>query len=270
MDEVILICEDSLEGVLTAIYEAYDRKCVHERTRIRTGESENLELFVTYEHILSHEDKARKVSDTIIRYFGEETFLIFCKALATEDEEKADAVYHVLVQGIREKNKRIMEKYSDSYVNKVFELCRYSNNEILHMKEFLRFKELEKKILFATIGPRNNILTFLVPHFADRLPNENFIIYDDTRELCVVHPAGKDWFLMDGGYIRQEAATRYSQTEEEYQELFTFFCKCIEIKERRNIALQTQMCPLHFQKYMSEFNGDNTKKEINSKKCFRN
>ena len=260
IEKRVLICEDSLEGIFTAIYETYARKYIHEQTQIRTKEADNLELFVSYEHILSSEEKARKVSHTIIDYFGEETYLSICKALATEDEEKADAVYHVLVQGIRDKNRKIMEKFSDAYVNKTFELCRYTNNEILHMRGFLRFQELEKGILFATIGPRNNILTFLAPHFADRLPNENFIIYDDTREICVVHPIKKDWFLMDGDYINKEAATHFSHAEKEYRDLFTFFCKRLEIKERRNIALQTQMCALHFQKYMSEFTGNVTKK----------
>jgi len=260
LEKRILICEDSLEGIFTSIYEAYAKKYIHEHTQIRTKENDNLELFASYEHILSSEEKAKKVSHTIITYFGEETYLCFCKALATEDEEKADAVYHVLVQGIRDKNRRIMEKYSDGYVNKVFDLSRYANNEILHMRGFLRFQELEKGILFATIGPRNNILTFLAPHFADRLPNENFIIYDDTREICVVHPSQREWFLMDGNDMNKEATTHFSDAEEAYRDLFTFFCKRLEIKERRNIALQTQMCALHFQKYMSEFNGNVTKK----------
>lgn len=258
MEKKVLICEDSLEGVFTAIYEAYARKYCHSDTQIRTQESDNLELFTIYEHIESDVYKAKKVIRTIIREFGEEGYLSFCKALATEDEEKANAVYHALVLGLQTHNRCVLEDFSNGYVNKVFELGRYTNNEILHEEGFLRFQELERGILFARIGPCNNIVTFLALHFSDRFPNENFIIYDDKREICVVHPAQKDWFLMDGNYLSEEAITNFSDVELEYRELFTFFCHKIGIKERRNIALQRQMCALHFQKYMSEFTGNVT------------
>ena len=254
MEKTILICEDSIEGIFSGIYEAYARKYVHSQTSLQIGETENYELFAEYKQIAAEEEKAKKVSRTIIREFGEETYLTFCEALATQDLEKGNAIYHVLVDGLRTKNNRIMENFAVADVNKVFELCRYTKNEIQHLKGFLRFQELEKGVLFARIGPRNNILTFLAPHFADRLPNENFIIYDDTRNLCVVHPCQKEWFLMSADNLQEEETRNYSQVEVAYQELFTFFCQKIGIRERKNIALQTQMLPLHFQKYMSEFN----------------
>lgn len=254
MNRIILICEDSMEGVFSAIYEAYAKKCNHEDTYIQVGETDNYELFATYVEIDANAEKTRKVSNTINREFGEDTYLSFCKALASKDKEKGNAIYHVLVNGLKMKNtRRAMENFSDPYVNRVFELSRYTNNEILHMEGFLRFQELENKVLLAKIGPSNNILTFLAPHFSDRLPNENFIIYDDTRELCVVHPAKKEWFLISGEYLQEEAMQKYSDMEMVYQELFTFFCRKIAIKERRNLSLQRQMLPLHFQKYMSEF-----------------
>ncbi|MDD2972766.1 MAG: TIGR03915 family putative DNA repair protein [Lachnospiraceae bacterium] len=256
MEKRVLICEDSLEGIFSAIYDAYAEKCVHDFTRIQTRESENLELFTSYEHMVSCNEKAVKVIRMILNQFGEETYLYFCRALATEDAEKANAVYHVLQKGISEQNRRIMEKFSEECVNKVFELSRYTNNEIMHLRGFLRFQELENGVLFARIGPRNNILTFLAPHFADRLPGENFIIYDDTRGICVIHPVGREWFLMDDRDMNESALEHFSEKELEYRELFTFFCEKIGIEERRNPGLQRQMCALHFQKYMSEFTGN--------------
>ena len=146
-----------------------------------------------------------------------------------------------------------MGHFANLHVNKVFELSRYANNEILHLNGFLRFQELENQILFAKIGPRNNILTFLAPHFADRLPLENFVIYDDTREIFVVHPAKKQWYIVTGETLDQEMITNYSEKELKYRELFTFFCQKIAIKERKNLALQRNMLPIRFQEYMVEF-----------------
>ena len=92
-----------------------------------------------------------------------------------------------------------------------------------------------------------------MPHFADRLPLENFIIYDDKRELYGVHPVGKDWYLVSGMERKPEEELRMSEKEEQFQDLFTMFCRTIAIEERRNLKLQQQMLPLRFQEYMVEF-----------------
>ena len=58
--------------------------------------------------------------------------------------------------------------------------------------------ELENGMLFSRIGPKNDVVAFLMPHFADRLPIENFVIYDEKRNLFGIHPAGKPWYLLRG------------------------------------------------------------------------
>ncbi len=84
------------------------------------------------------------------------------------------------------------------------------------------------------------------------------MIYDHKRAQIVVHPAGQDWYLVQGvekGILdsMEEGGKDFSAKEEEYQELFRFFCNKISIKERENRALQLSMLPLRFQKYMTEF-----------------
>lgn len=249
-----MICEDSLEGIFSGIYQAYELRCRPEDTVVQAGEEDNFRLFSEYIQVESSKEKTVKVSNTIIREFGQEAYLHICEALATEDRQKADAVYQTIAKGLKAPNKKVyMENYADDHVNKIYKLSLYTNNEILHLKGFLRFAELDNNVLYAKIGPKNNILTFLVPHFADRLPLENFIIYDETRSLFVVHPAGKEWFLVTGEYLRKDSYLQFSEKEAAYQELFTYFCHKIAIRERKNPKLQRQMLPLRFQEYMTEF-----------------
>ncbi len=40
MEELILICEDSVEGILTAIYRIYEWKLCGKRVKIQTGASD--------------------------------------------------------------------------------------------------------------------------------------------------------------------------------------------------------------------------------------
>ncbi|TCL60437.1 putative DNA metabolism protein [Kineothrix alysoides] len=254
MEEKYLICEDSLEGIFTGIYKAYSLKADHSHLHIQIGEEENLRLFAEYIPIEPDAGMAVKVSRTIQRELGEETYMNICRALASEDKQKGEAVYKTVVCGLQMKNGRqVMGNLANSYVHKVFELSRGTNNEVLHLMGFLRFQELENGILFSRIGPKNNIVTFLAPHFADRLPLTNFVIYDENRGIFAVHPASKDWYLVTDAEISREAMENYSKEELEYQELFTYFCHKIAIKERRNLNLQKSMLPLRFQEYMVEF-----------------
>lgn len=270
----ILLCEDSLEGIFTGIYKAYERKENHAECRLQAGDIDNYQLFAEYVEIETEEELAKKVSRTICRDLGMEAYLSICQAIATEDSDKADAVYHTVVEGLKqlkeadlkysERDKpcktsylgSVMGKLTNPYVQKVFELSRSANFEILRMKQFIRFKELENGILFAKIGPKCNILSFIAPHFADRLPLENFVIYDDKRQLFVVHPARKDWFMVTGEHYKEEVAEHLSKKEKEYEALFTHFCHTIAIKERKNLNLQRQMLPIRFREYMVEFSND--------------
>lgn len=250
----IYVCENSIEGIFTGIYDTYLNKKDVDSTELIVGEGGNYRLFAEYQKVQTQEEKAKKVANTIIRDFGEETYLEICRALASEDEEKANAVYQTVACGLKMKNPRqVMGNLKNKYVQKVFELSRNTNNEILHLNGFLRFNELENHVMFSKIGPKNNILTFLAPHFANRLPLENFVIYDENRSLFVIHPAGKQWFLTTDENFDETIAQKYSDREKEYQELFKHFCHSISIKERENPRLQQQMLPLRFQKYMVEF-----------------
>lgn len=254
MEEYYLICEDSLEGIFTGIYNAYLKKMPHEQLHLCVGEEDNLRLFAVYENSLTDEKKAAKVAGTIIREFGKETYLAVCRALASQEKDKGEAVYKTIVAGFRMKNRKgLMGNLADPYVHRVFELARFTANEAHFHVEFLRFRELENGILYAPIGPKNNIITFIMPHFADRLPLENFVIHDDIRGIFAVHPKRKEWFLTNKEPEMAMQDYGFSKGEEEYSELFSHFFHTIAIKERNNYVLQRGMLPLRYRKYMTEF-----------------
>lgn len=254
MEEKYLICEDSLEGIFTGIYEAYALREDHKNIHLQVGEEDNLRLFASYIRVAADGEKAAKVAGTICRRLGEGTYLDICRALASEDKEKGEAIYKTVLGGLKMKNgSQVMGNLADRHVHKVFELARRTRNEVHHWKEFLRFQELESGILYSKIGPENNVVTFLAPHFADRLPLYDFIIYDEKRGIFVVHPKSKEWYLVTDRDFDEEEIGDYSEREMEYQELFTFFCHKIAIKERKNLKLQRNMLPLRFQEYMVEF-----------------
>ncbi len=246
----IYLCEDSLEGVFSGIYEAIKNGEAADQSKVIAGEIDNYELFANYITVEKNEKHTMEISKLIYKRLGSEGYMDICRALSSEDAAKADAVYHTVLSGSN------MGNLADTHVRKVFELSRGANNELLHQLGFLRFAELANGILFAKMAPKNNIISFIAPHFADRLPLENFVIYDEKRELFVIHPASKECILVVGEKLDEEMVGQFSEKEEKYRHLFCHFCKTIGIESRRNLKLQRQMLPIRFREYMPEKNID--------------
>ncbi len=254
MEEYYLVCEDSLEGIFTGIYDAYLKKLPHEQVHLILGEEENYRLFAVYEECMPDKEKAAKVGRTLMREFGREGYMSLCRAMASKEADKAEAVYRTVAAGLSMKNKKeVMGNLKNPYIHRVFELARFTANEAHFHVEFLRFKELESGILFAQMGPKNNVITFIVPHFADRLPLENFVIHDEIRDIYAVHPAGRDWYLVYGDDKIRQMEYIFSEGEKKYSELFSCFFHTIAVKERKNKKLQRNMLPLRYREYMTEF-----------------
>lgn len=253
MEEKILICEDSLEGVLTAVYQAYAWKLDKDCVFLQIGEEDNLRLFAEYITVMPEKMKAQKVISTIIRKMGEDVYWDICCMLASENPEKGQAVYRTIVTALKTgQGRKVLSNVKDSYIQKAFELARNVNNEIHHLYGFLRFAELENGMLYAKIGPKNNVVTLLAPHFADRFPLENFIIHDAGRQIFVLHPAKKGCIVVMGNECDAFQLPGNSKEEEYFQSLFVEFCHTIAIKERTNLKLQRNMLPLRFQEFMVE------------------
>ena len=256
MEETYLICEDSIEGIFTGIYDAYALKTGHDRTHILIGEVDNYHLFASYRNIIPDSVKTSKVIKTIIKHLGTKTYLELCRALSSGHPEKGQAVYKTVVSGITGGyGRRVLENRTDPDIGMVCKLSRSAWNEIHKMMEFIRFEELKQGILFTRISPECNVVSFIMPHFADRMPLENFIIYDEKRGVFGVHPAKREWYLKTGEEAFDSAELSLSDREEGFQDLFTMFCRRIAIKERTNKTLQRQMLPLKYRDYMVEFTG---------------
>lgn len=257
MEEYVFICEDSIDGILTGVYEAYQFKKEegienHDMLHVAVKEPEIHRLFTQYRKVETDREKSAKVIRTLKKELGESTYYDLCLALTCVDEEKADAVYHTIVLGLKYHDKDVLARLHEAAVHKAFACKRNAANELHYCKEFLRFEELENGILYAKIGPKNHILPFLVPHFADRLPADNFVIYDENRGEFALHPKYKQWYLVTN-HDFDEKELVFSEEEQVYRELFTEFCQTIAIEERINLKLQRQMCALRYRPYMVEF-----------------
>lgn len=257
METVVIVCENSIEGILSGVYDAWAEAISsgrgHGHCKLAVS-VEQPELFCIYRETAADTEKAQKVIKTLRKRLGEEAYEWLCYAMASHEPDKAEAVYKTIVAGLSMKQGyRVFDKVTDPYVARCFALKRNVGSEIHRELEFLRFQELENGVLLAKIHPKNDILMYLGPHFSDRLPLEDFLIYDMNRGKALFHEKRKEWYMMDALELKSEAAERISTEEEYYQDLFRMFCRTIAIESRENRALQRQFLPLYFRDVMPEF-----------------
>lgn len=251
----ILQCEDSPQGIFSAVYAAWELKLGHDRTSIQAycaDGSSNLELFAEYITIETVQEKAQKVMHTIRTRFSEEILEELYLVADSNGEDKADVVYHY-VQLLLSMGIQARRHLSNPYIVRAMELSRAVGNERHHYLGFLRFIETPQGILLGRFEPKNNITELVMPHFTDRFPEERFVIWDTRRNIVGVHLHGADYVMLLLTKEQAENLGKYQEQEEETEQLWRAFVKSISVKARENKELQRNNLPFRFRTYMPEF-----------------
>lgn len=258
---IIYVCEDSLTGIFSGIYEVWKRKMTAEEAGLEVGDSFERRLFCEYIFCKAEERKALAVIRMIQKNLGADVYEKISYALLSADRRKAEMVFRAMLEAKKLSRKDLlMEHLGNEAVRAVFGMYRQVANEAHHYKGFVRFRELKNKTLFAKIEPKHAVLPCIAEHFADRFPQENWVIYDKTHEVFLIHEKGKRYYFLqqymcmkgDSGSA-QNIAGGFSEEEMDYEALWKGFVQSISVAERENRALQNQNLPLRFRTNLVEF-----------------
>lgn len=258
---IIYVCEDSLTGIFSGIYEVWKRKMTAEEAGLEVGDSFERRLFCEYIFCKAEERKALAVIRMIQKNLGADVYEKISYALLSADRRKAEMVFRAMLEAKKLSRKDLlMEHLGNEAVRAVFGMYRQVANEAHHYKGFVRFRELKNKTLFAKIEPKHAVLPCIAEHFADRFPQENWVIYDKTHEVFLIHEKGKRYYFLqqymcmkgDSG-SDQNIAGGFSEEEMDYEALWKGFVQSISVAERENRALQNQNLPLRFRTNLVEF-----------------
>ena len=102
----VFVCEDNIDGIFTAIYDAWASHFGHKNIYILSKEPQNYELFCEYISVKTSIEKSQKVSNTIKTRCGYEVWTFLCQAAMAYEKQttfdtsslsKADALYRTLL-----------------------------------------------------------------------------------------------------------------------------------------------------------------------------
>lgn len=247
--KIIYLCDDTVDGIFTAIYFAWSFGT--SKTDVRVRCSSTLSFFEEYKDISTDYDIASKVSRSIITKLSYDIYTFVYYACLSNDPEKGSYIYRFLIKAFK-KGPRIIDFIQDFHVSKVFELSRKVSREACYYREFIRFEELSNGVLRAKISPQYNISHLLTDHFSDRFNCEDWIILDTLRNSAIIHKKYKAAILAGGITEKQlDEFCEISEKESDFQALWERFFDTIAIEERINTNLQRNNMPLHFRKYMN-------------------
>jgi probable DNA metabolism protein len=247
-----LIYDGTFEGLLSTVFEIYDRKLQH--IKLHKGESRNTALFedvvqVTtdqsrYERVLSGLKK--KISSSGINRL----YAAYLSEIKSSDEIIVRYIRHAL-----DNDRNIEADYGNRFVLRVEEIVRMVKRERHRMEAFIRFQKLKDEIFFATIEPDFNVIPLLIKHFKDRYADQRWIIYDLKRKYGIYYDLKEvEYIELDFSSANYKGKQTSVHFEDEglYQHLWKNYFNSINIASRKNTKLHLRHIPKRYWKHLTE------------------
>ena len=202
----------------------------------------------SYKFITTDYEKSEKVFNAICEKISPEAASTVYKAFLSDGKERFINIYRYILLGFK-KGAEVDRYMKYDYVTYVQKAARYVGGEAHLLTGFCRFTETVSGVLYAPVGPVNNVLAILAGHFSQRLMNEQWIIHDTKRHIAAVYD-GNEFIISE---VPDSVKVFSSSSEAEYRELWRSFFNTIAIENRKNKNLQRNNLPLRYRKHMTEF-----------------
>ena len=250
---VIFFYDKTFEGLLTAVFDAYNRKTFPQRL-MKTGETPPLftdEVYTVWTQKTSAERVWKALECKLKKEACNMLMRVWLSELPGSDE--------LLLRYIRktfDTKHDISLNFGDADVLEVGKIARKVGHEALYLKQFVRFQKAADDLFFAPVRPIYNALPLTIDHFTDRFADQPWVIYDLRRRYGYYYDlqtAREITFTDDdrllGGRLDESLM---AEDEKLFQELWRGYFKAMFIKERINLRKQRQDMPVRFWQYLTE------------------
>ena len=240
----IYLYDGSLINLLNLIKYLYKNKMIPHNIKIFDYQPNLLE-----EVVLIDFPNDENIINDILKSLGSNILNTIYYLYISNEENKELLIFYFFGYSLKYKNK-VFYMRNINCISKSLKVAHYVTRENHKFKGFLRFKELQNKILYAEMEPENDIILLLSKHFAKRLKNEYWIIKDVRRDTYSIYDKiefrlvnGEEFTLNNNGF---------SNSEEMIQSLWKTFYKTIGISERKNERCRMNFMPKKYWKYILE------------------
>ena len=245
--------DGSFEGLLCCVYESYYKK---ELPSMIFSFDETQETLFPVKEITTDIESAKKVEASIVKSISPEALWLIRMCYYSNMECREIAILNFLRMGYKTGSK-ITSMLSHDTVRPIIKNAQNVQRESHFFKEFLRFSDYDGSLV-AIIEPKNFVLPMVYPHFCDRFPSEQFLIYDKSNKYAFAYYNGKK-SLFPLEHLELPVA---GEEEILYRTLWRKFYDTIAIEGRINPKLRMGNMPKRYWTHMTEFAEPEGKKEL--------
>ena len=239
---MLLYYDGSFEGLLTAIFRAYEKKN-RDITIMSRLEMDGPSMFDN-EEVDTEPALAFRVQAGLEKIGRELPHTVYLAWLSRHSGIDDD-IYAFVRLCMKHKTDMSSHK-ATPYVKRVVEAVRKVGWEQMRFLQFVRFVKIDEGLYGADIEPEYPILHLIANHFFQRFSNQKFIIRDLRHKIAMVSD-GDSYNLIelpeDNPPLPRDA----------FDGLWHAYFKTIAIKERINPKLQQAFIPKRYRRHMPEF-----------------
>lgn len=249
------IFDGSMEGLLTAIFEFYERK----PGKIQLVSAINFQPMLLEEpfQVVSDEAKAKRVWTGLRKKISQDWQTRFYKTFLSELAESFQHLFDFACY-VFDNPAGVEHNYGHESVMAISKMDKSVNREKHRMKAFIRFQETSDGIFYAPIEPDYNVLPLISSFFKNRYADQKWIIYDLKRQYGLYYDLSKvEEIKLDyQPIVKSSPMNLPGEVLHEKQELYSLlwndYFKSTNIPARKNMKLHIQHVPKRYWKYLTE------------------
>ena len=249
------IFDGSFEGLLTAVFEFYDRRetaaqLVWDKYHQPVMLQETLE-------IVNDEAKAKRVWTGLQKKLSPEWRIMFYKAYLSEDPQTFQELFD-FARYIFDNPQGAEANFGNPHVMAVSKMDRKVNREKHRMKAFIRFQKTADGIYYCPVEPDFNVLPLIATFFKNRYADQKWIIYDVRRKYGLYYDLNtvEEITYEFVSAIDTKKIALPGNLVDEKEELASILWKdyftSTNIPARKNMKLHIQHVPKRYWKYLNE------------------
>ena len=237
--------DGTFDGFLSSVFEAYFRR---ERPEEIAAEGRLQEAFGRKAvEVQTDEAKARRVEAGIVKKMGSHCYQKIWAAFLSDEPDKATLLYRYARRGF-EIGRAVEHNIAHPDVLPIEKIYLNVMRESHFMKEFARFSQMEGGVYYAKITPKSAVIPLIMPHFADRLSSQPFLIHDDAHNMVGVYNL-ESWHIVETDFLTVPPP---DENELHYRRMWKNFYETIAIAERINPVCRRTHMPMRFWRNMTE------------------
>ena len=241
----ILVCEKSLVGFLSAVYDSY-YTC--KNADIITADINDCTLTDSFCASGESMVKARRVRDGIIKKGGNFAYDSVLDAYLSGDRSKEKKIYEFL-RLFFARGRTAFEAYDRPCVVDFNDMVRNVRHEIHRVSAFVRFQEMKNGIYYGFFRADNDILERIAQNLAPRFNTQKFVLHDYERRKMALFDGKEVCYCIAPDKVEIEL----SEDEDKFVSMWKNYTRNVSIASRENLRLQQNFVPKKYRIFMNEF-----------------